>query len=236
MNNTNNFSARQSYQRAKEIYFNAWINTKTFNGDAKACQDYIDSLKLSQGELRLEVALTAVNNQFRFAVTNDQNNTTNVRFPTEQRLPLQDTLVANEYGIFIAATSGNNDTNYRINTYPNTQQFAAADIAPLNALYANGSFAIVCNKDVIVPYRGMLNHLYRPQTQQTAALGAGSPDDQLRGSEDGYITLEPNILLIGSKGYEPVINLPANIAIVTANLRAILILKGVYAQNSTSVS
>jgi hypothetical protein len=92
------------------------------------------------------------------------------------------------------------------------------------------------NNDVVIPYRGLFNHWYKPQTQQTAALGAGSPGDQIRGAEDGMITFEPNAILIGSKGYQPQIVLPAAMASAAQFLRCILIFRGILAQNSTVVS
>ncbi len=234
MNNTNNFSARQSYDIALNIFRNAW--RKSFDSE-QALDNFVNGTKLSQGEVRLEVNLTTNNTSFKFALTPNQQNTSNVQFLTENRLQMQDSLVASEYGIFIAQTSGNNDVAYTPRTYPNTQDFAAADVNALRStFYGNGSFRITCNNDVIVPYRGLINHYYVPQTQQTAALGAGSPADQERGSEDGFITMEPNLLLIGSKGYIPEIVLPAALASAAANLRCILIFRGVLAQNSTSVS
>lgn len=235
MNNTNNFSAREGYMKARQIFINAWLGS--FGGDLEKTANYVDGLKLSQNEIRLEVNLTTTNTQFKFGLTPNQQNTTNVQFLTENRLQMQDSMVANEYGIYIAQTTGNNDAAYPLRTYPNTQDFAAADAAALQStFYSNGAFRMTCNNDVIMPYRGLFNHLYRPQTQQTAALGAGSPADQIRGSEDGMITLEPNILLIGSKGYVPEIVLPAALASAAANLRCILIFRGILAQNSTSVS
>lgn len=235
MNNTNNFSARASFEKARQFFINAWLGN--FGGDLQKTADYVDGLKLSQNEIRLEVNLTTTNTQFKFGLTPNQQNTTNVQFLTENRLQMQDSFVANEYGIFVAQTTGNNDAAYNLRTYPNTQEFAAADVAALQStFYSNGGFRMTCNNDVIMPYRGLFNHLYRPQTQQTAALGAGSPADQIRGSEDGMVTLEPNILLIGSKGYVPEIVLPAALASAAANLRCVLVFRGVLAQNSTSVS
>lgn len=235
MNNTNNFTAREAYQRARTIYINASL--AAFDNDIQRATQYVDGLKMSQSELRLEVNLVTTATQFIFGVTQNQANTTNVVFPTEKRLNLQDAFVANEYGIYVAQTTGNNDAAYSLRTYPNTQDFAAADVAALQStFYSNGNFSVICNGDVVAPYRGLWNHLYRPQTQQTAALGAGAPADQVRPSEDGLITLEPNLLLIGTKGYQPQINLPAALASAAANLRCILIFKGVLAQNATSVS
>lgn len=235
LNNTNNISARDSYNKAKEFFFQAFLSN--FAGDVAKCKNYVNSLKLSQSEIRLEVNLSTVNNSFIFGVLNNQANTNNIQFATEKRLNQSDTLCVNEYGIFVGQAAGNNDAAYTLETYGNTQIFAAADAAALDStFYSNGGFMITCNNDIVAPYRGLFNHWYKPQTQQTAALGAGSPKDQIRGAEDGIITMEPNILLVGSKNYQPQIILPAAMASAAANLRAVLIMRGILAQNSTVVS
>lgn len=235
LNNTNNMSARDSFIRAKEIFFNAFLSN--FKGDANQCRNFVNSLKLSQSEIRLEVNLLTTNNTFVFGLLNNQANSNNVQFATETRLNQSDTLCVNEYGIYVGQASSNNDTTYQLNTYGNTQVFAAADAAALNStFYSNGGFQVTVNNDVVCPYRGLFNHFYRPQTQQTAALGAGSPGDQIRGAEDGMITMEPNILLIGSKNYQPQIVLKSALASAAANLRCVLIMRGILAQNSTVVS
>lgn len=230
-----------SYDVAKQKLYDAWIDNfvKSY-GPAQGpamCKEYVEGRKLSQGEIRLEVGLNTTNNIFTFGVTPNQASSSNVIFATENRLNLQDTFVANEYGIFVAQTAGNTDTAYNLRTYGNTQDFAAADAAALDStFYSNGGFQMNVNNDVIIPYRGLFNHLYRPQTQQTAALGAGSPKDEIRGSESGFITFEPNILLIGSKNYQPQIVLKSNLASAAANIRAVLIFRGILAQNSTVIN
>jgi hypothetical protein len=235
MNNTNNMSARMSYDIAKQILFAAWIDS--FQNDAKKCSEWVNSRKLAQSEIRLEVELSTAGHTFTFGMTPNQQNTTGVIFNTENRLNLQDSLVASEYGIFVGQPGSRTDTAWLLNTYGNTQNFAAADAAALDStFYSNGSFLMKVNNDVILPYRGLFNHWYKPQTQQTAALGAGSPKDQIRGAEDGCITLEPNILLIGSKNYVPQIQLPSNLASAAAFMRCVLIWRGVLAQNSTVVN
>lgn len=235
MNNTNNQSAYAGFLRAKDIFMNAWM--PSFN-NVQDCENYVNGLKFSQHEIRLETLITNNSATFKFALTNNQNNSANQIFATENRLQIQDSLIGYEYGLFIAATTGTTDTAFKLDTYPNTQDFIAADVAALqSSFYSNGSLGITANKDIIMPYRGLFNHLYRPQTQQTAALGAGSPADQIRGAEDGMITMEPNILLIGSKGYDIVIQLPAAMSSGTlSNVRAVLIFRGYLAQNSTPVS
>lgn len=242
MNNTNNQSARMSFDIAKRTLFNAWypnwLNVSSTAAEAEQkCWDWVNGRKLSQSEIRLEVELNNANNIFTFGLTPQQQNSTSTVFNTEQRLTLQDSLIASEYGIYVAKPASRTDTLFQLRTYPNPIDFTAAAAAALDGtFYANGNFQIRVNNDVIIPYRGLFNHLYRGQTQQTAALGAGSPDDQIRGAEDGQITEEPNIYLIGSKNYVPQIVLPANLATVDAFTRVVLIFRGVLAQNSTSIN
>lgn len=240
MNNTNNLSARMSYDNAKKVLFNAWIESfKRQDGtyDTEGCWRYVNGRKLAQGEVRVEVNLATTANSFIFAITPSQDNSNGFKFATENRLQQQDSLVANEYGIFVAQTTGNNDAAYLLNTYGNTQNFAAADAAALDStFYSNGGFQMKVNNDVIIPYRGLFNHWYKPQTQQTAALGPASPKDQIRGAEDGFVTFEPNVLLIGSKNYVPEIVLKGALASAAANLRCVLIFRGILAQNSTVIN
>lgn len=243
MNNTNNQSARMSYDIAKGLLYDTWIgdfmaaNPGNAPKAARLCREWVESRKLSQGEIRLEVNLVSGSTIFTFAVTPVQNNSSNVIFPTERRLPQQDSLISNEFAIEIAQTTGVTDTNFIRRTYPNTQDFAAADVTALNgAFYSNGFFQTKVNNDVIIPYRMLKNFYYAGQTQQTAPLGAASPQDMQRGAEDGYITNEANIILIGSKNYVPQIELSGPIVLTVATIRAILTYRGVYAQNSTSIN
>jgi hypothetical protein len=235
MNNTNNASARESYNIAKQTLYNSWI--QSFQGNSAQCWDWVNSRKLSQHEIRLEVELNTTNNRFVFGLTPNQSNSTNFVFNTENRLNLQDSLVCSEYGIFVAQPTSRTDTAYILTTYGNTQVFAAADAAALDStFYSNGAFSTKVNNDVVVPYRGLFNHWYKAQTQQTAPIGAGSPKDQLRGCEDAMITQEPNLYLIGSKNYVPEIVLPSSLASAAPFLRCVLIYRGILAQNSTVVN
>lgn len=229
-----------SFEIAKNVLYDSWIDDwmakDPVNGAAR-CRAWVESRKLSQSEIRLEVGLNAVTNIFTFGVTPQQANSSNVVFPTEKRLDLQDSLITAEYGIFVGQPSSNTDVTWQLCTYGNTQLFAAADAAALDStFYSHGFFQMKCNNDVIIPYRGLFNHWYKPQTQQTAALGAGSPKDQIRGAEDGMITQEPNLLLIGSKNYVPQIVLPSALASAAAFERTIVIFRGVLAQNSTVIN
>lgn len=244
MNNTNNMTARDSYNIARSILFNAMVNDKSFGGpDTPRAQreasawSWVNNRKMSQGEIRLEVQLNTANNQFKFGLTNNQSNTQGVIFNTERRLELQDSLICNEYGIFVGQPTEQTDAAYPLLTHGNQIAFGAADGVQLDSVfYSNGFFSIKVNNDVVLPYRGLFNHWYKPRTQQTAAFGAGSPLDEIRGAVDGMITAEPNILLIGSKGYVPTIELPTALVGTFAFTRVVLIFRGILAQNSTVVS
>lgn len=243
LNNTNNISAAESYMKAKRMFFRAFRDKFVGYGSAdpvlaatgdQQCQAFVDSLKLSQNEVRCEVQLTATANTFTFAVLTNQQNTSNVIFNTENRLKPQDSLCVNEYAVLVGNPSSQTDLTWALRSYPNTIDFSAADVAALNStFYSHGWFEMRVNNDVVIPYRGLFNHLYRPQTQETAALGAGAPQDQIRGAEDGFITAEPNVVLIGQKGSVPQIVMPGNMTIDSEFMRAVVIFRGVLAQNST---
>lgn len=242
MTSTNNVAARQSYEYAKAMFFKAFRDKfgPGAEGDNR-CKQFVNSLKLSQSEIRCEVKLSTAGNIFTFGVTNQQANSNNQTWNTEQRLNLQDSLCVSEYGIFVAKPASDTDTTFTPATYANPNIFSTANVAgALNGtMYGNGQFSLKCNNDVLIPNRGLLNHLYIPQTQQsgvTASATVALFKDQQRGAEDGFITAEPNIVLVGSKNYVPQIVLPANLAAVETVTRAILIFRGVLAQNSTVVS
>lgn len=244
MNNSNNQSARESYGIAKKLLYDAWIDQfisanpgKPKEYASSLCWQWVNSRKLSQNEIRLEVELNNSSNVFTFGVTSQQPNSNNVVFPTEKRLQQADTLISSEYKIFVAAPTSRLDTAFQLRTYGNPVDFTAAQALALDGeFYSNGYFSVKVNGDVITPLRFLSNHHYLPQTQQTVALGAGSPGDQFRGAEDGSITLEPNLLLIGSKTFVPQITLNTAMVPAMAFTRAILIECGVLAQNSTVIN
>ncbi len=243
MNNTNNIQARATYEQAKKLLYDAWFpQFLAANGGnaamaSKLCNQWVNDRKLSQNEIRLEVELNNANNTFTFGVTPQQANSQNVVFPTEKRLNQSDALVSAEYKMFVCLPTSRLDTNFKLYTHGNPVVWTAAQGAAIDGeFYSNGYYTVKVNNDVIIPLRGLFNHLYRGQTQQTAALGAASPDDQFRGAEDGAITQEPNLLLIGQKTYVPQIVLNTALPVAMGFTRVVLIYTGVLAQNATVIS
>jgi hypothetical protein len=239
LNNTNNWSARQSFEHARHMFATAMLDK--FAGNYAASKRWADSLKLSQSEIRCEVQLVTTTTQFVFGLTTVQNNTTGVLFNTEQRLNQQDSLCVNEYGIFVRKPASATSTIDRLLTFANANIFTTSNVATAleGTFYSHGKFSVKVNNDVIMPYRGLFNHLYVPQTQLsgvTASSTVAAYEDQIRGAEDGFITAEPNIVLVGSKNYVPQIDLPLALAAVETYQRAVLILRGILAQNSTIIN
>lgn len=241
MNSTNNLTARMSYDKARDILANAMLDK--FDGNFARARAWAEGRKLAQGEVRSEVLLTATSTSFNFAVTTTDVNSSNANFNTEVRLNQQDSLIVADYGIFLRNPASATSTIDRLLTYGNPSIFTTANVATaLNGtFYGSGYFRLTVNNDVIIPNRGLLNHYYVPQTQNTTFVAAATGDqiaktDQFRGAEDGYVVTEPNICLIGSKKYIPQIVLPANLAAVETFQRAVLIFRGILAQNSTVIN
>jgi hypothetical protein len=240
MNNTNNASARNSFEQAKIMFAKAMLDKFSGQDAWQKALRWAAGLKLSQSEIRCEVKLTTATTNFNFGVTTIQSNTDNVIYNTEKRLNQQDSLVVNEYGIFIRKPASATDTTDALFTYANPNTFSTANVATaLNGtLYSHGQFQVTVNNDVVVPARGLFNHKYIPQTQGAVGITGQTifPLDQQRGAEDGFITMEPNLVLIGSKNYMPQIILPAALAAAETNQRVVLIFRGILAQNSTIIN
>ena len=238
MNSTNNVSARMSFDKARDILALAMLDK--FDGNFARAREWANGRKLAQGEVRCEVQLTATSTQFTFGVTTVDANSSNTIFNTEQRLNQQDSLIVSDYGIFVRKPASATSTIDAPLTYGNPNTFSTSNVATaLNGtFYGNGQFSLKVNNDVIIPNRGLFNHYYVPQTQGAVGITAQTifPLDQVRGAEDGFLVTEPNIVLVGSKKYVPTIQLPAALAAVETFQRAVLIFRGILAQNSTVIN
>jgi hypothetical protein len=242
LNATNNMSARAAFDHARHMFAVSMLDK--FNGNMAQARAWANSLKLSQNEIRCEVAVNITSQNFIFGVTNVDVNSNNFIFNTEKRLNQQDSLCVSEYGLFVRKAATVTSTTENLLTYGNSNVFAVAgEATSINGtFYANGQFQITVNNDVILPARGIFNHLYVPQTQLTAVVSSATvaaPLDQIRGAEDGFITCEPNIVLIGSKRYVPQVVLQSNFTaseVAPATIRLVWVARGILAQNSTIIN
>ena len=198
-----------------------------------------NTAKLTQSDLILEQQLTTTLTSYTFPVLTNDNGPSGTRFNTEIRLTQQDTFIASAWGFFLLNPSSTTDTTFIAQTYPNALVFTTSGLsAALETLY-NSVARITVNNDVILPVWSMSRHRYVPQTQQTATISGvenGNPYAQIDLSQDGFHPLEPNILFVGSKGYQIVVVLPAALSVVSSNLRGRIHYRGLLAQNTTIIT
>lgn len=218
----NAISARDDFQHAVAVFQAA------FPG-----RDVINDFKLTQSELRLEQPLVANQNQYTFQIMDNQPGAGGQIFNTEIRLRMQDTFVPTMLGLFIALPASTSDATFRLYSYPN--QFIFANALQMRALY-NGQVKIMVNNYQYTYGWGLQRHWCSNQSQQTAAFGAGSPEDQNRFDDDGFFPLQPFVLFGGAQNVQINIILPAAPTAVDANSRYVMRYYGVLAQNSTPVS
>lgn len=230
----NGLVARSNFEKAVQIFYNAFVPRDNRGMITNPNFDPVSAFKLTQATLRLEQPLVTTNALYTFPVLVNVQNGSQQQFSTEIRLNQQDSFVPTEVGVFVAVPTGSNDTTFKLLTYNSPAIFSAAASAALPTLY-NGLLKIMINNVQYLNYWDIWRHWYAGETQQTAALGAGSPMDQFCGSDDGFYPMEPFILLIGSQNIQINITLPAALANVDANSRVILLFRGVLAQNSTVV-
>lgn len=217
----NNVDARMVYDNAKMAL------QKAFGSSA-----VLQIAKLTQGSLRFEQPLTVGQTIINFPVLDNQNIFSNL----EDRLLLQDAFVISAIKIATGAPSSSTDNTFLPDSYPNTQKYGA-NADPLNAFWNATNMQIAVNNDIILPKWDTYRHFNSPITQQTDTLGAGSPADQDRGAFDGWYPMEPNVVLIGSKNTTiQLLYKGAGLSAVQANSRAIIMVRGVLAQNVTVVS
>jgi hypothetical protein len=216
----NNLDMRMTYENAKQVLMRAFPNVPNI----------LEITKLTQSTYRFEQPLIAGNTQYQFPVLVNESVFSN----TEKRLKQQDSAIVNSLAMFVAAPSSATDAAFKLFSYPNTIAFTT-NAAPLQALY-NGNLSLAVNNDILIPNWDLFKHYYCPETQQTDALGAASPGDELNGAENAFYPVEPNIVLVGSKNNVINITLPVGITTVAANSRIVLIARCITAQNSTVVS
>lgn len=217
-----NFDMRMVYDQAKSALRKAFPDVPNI---AEIC-------KLTQSDYRFEVPLVVGTTNYQFAVLVNQA----LNFVTEQRLKLQDSAVVFAMRVSVGAPSSAADNTFVPDTYANPVKYGA-NAVPLQAIWNAGYLSIAVNNDIVVPNWSVMKHYNAPETQQTAAIGAGSPGDQFRGDFDGFVAMEPNVVLIGSK--DNVINIGlkgAGLTSIQANSRLIVEVKTIVAQNSTVVS
>jgi hypothetical protein len=218
----NSISGRMNFDIAAQLFANAF---------KMSVADTIENFKLTQSRLRLEQPLVTTSTLYTFPVlVNIQNQAQ--AFNTEVRLNLQDSFIPTHVGIYVAAPSSSTDATFKLLTYLNP--FVFTNAAAMGSLY-NGSLKIMINNHQYINNWPVMWHWYSPETQATAAPGAGSPVDQFDGDEYSLHPMQPYTILIGSQNIQINITVPVAPTAVDANSRFVLVFDGILAQDSTSV-
>lgn len=202
----------------------------------KAQKVPLDRAILSQSYLRFETVLTQTDTNYPFSILVNQQNAGQQQFVTEQRLNLQDSFYISHMGVYLSvAETAAGNTLYQdyLMSFPSDMFNGAYNPFGMYNFY-NGQLNLTINNRVLCPAWDLLKHLKVPTTQ----IPMGQLD-QLDASQDGFYPVEPNWVLIGSKNNDLKIQLPKamgnTIGSPNMKIHAIVIMRGVLAQNSTSV-
>jgi hypothetical protein len=223
-------SQQNSTLNARYVYENA---SAVMNANGISTQNAV----LTQSDLVLEQQLLTTLTSYTFPVLSNDNGPSGSRFNTEIRLQQQDTFVASAWGVFLTNPSSATDATFICHTYPSPVPFGAGPAAAAETIY-NSYCKITVNNAVILPVWHLSRHRAVPESQQATAAANqnGIAQDQIDLSSDGFFPVEPNILFVGSKGYQIVVALPAALAAVTAFERLRIHYRGVLGQNTTIIT
>lgn len=196
---------------------------------------------LTQSTLRLEQALIIGRTQYTFGVlTSDLGSANSQPTTTEVRLRQQDSFITSNIAFRLGEPTALADATYVDTTYPSPAIFnAAGEAAALEVLYKS-QLRITVNGTVVIPTLHMGRFRFVPTTQKVAAAANqnGIAYDAIDNSSDGVMIMEPNVVLIGSKGNIIEVNLPSGVTVIgTAGFtRMIQEYRGLLAQNSTIIT
>jgi hypothetical protein len=194
---------------------------------------------LSQSFLRLEAVVSNNVTSYRFGVlVNDSSTNSTAPRATETRLQLQDAFYVGGIQWFLGLASSATATDYAPITWNNPFQFFTSGASTALNNFYNGSYSLTVNNRVITPNLPMVRHKYVPILQQTSQPIASTVNtDAFDGMEQTALACEPNWVLIGSKGNQLVLNLPAAIGTLQASSTTVIscVMSGILAQNVTSV-
>jgi hypothetical protein len=209
---------------------------------------------LSSSYLRLETLInsTSSSTNLRFDVLVNEN-TQQATFPTQQKLNLQDAFVCSSIGLYLGCPATTTDSTFRLLSYPSVgnilgtaANFTAAQAAAAQVIY-NGYLSLTINQRTILPYWDLARHLDIPETQAAAVSATATAptapihlnDDFFDGGDSAQYPCEPNIIFSGAKKHDLTVTLPSGIptaSLPTNGIRVVLLLRGILAQNVTSVN
>lgn len=210
--------ARMNFQIAREALKKAYpkIDTSQF--------------VLTMSTLIFEVALAAGQTVYTFPILQTDTGL-GAPFNTETRLKYQDSLVIFDISYTICNPGSATNAAFIPDTFPNPFTYGV-NAVPMNALW-QGDLKFTINNEVVLYNWDLARHYYAPETQATAAPGAGSPIDQKRLAVDSFYCFEPTVTLVGTNDNVLQVILKQAPASFNAFARMRIMVRGVNAQNST---
>jgi hypothetical protein len=193
---------------------------------------------LTQSYLRFEINLSTAQTRYQFDTLVNENLNTN--FVTQQKLNLQDAFICSSIGFYIglAASSAATETVVPLYTYADPTIFSTANAATSLQTVYGGQMSLTVNQRQVVPSWDLYKHYYVPVTQtgnNPTGVTAATLRNSVDFSQNGYYTVEPNIIINGAKKNELVVNLSQALTAIQANSRIVCIMQGILAQNVTNV-
>ena len=186
------------------------------------------------GFLRFETNIVDGANTYSFSTISNETYNGIPQSPTEVRLQLQDNFVAASKGFYLqwwnmainrpvtqllTCLSFFNATvnNTQVPAWNTTLDQADEIKVAAQQFWQSGWMKYTFDNNVLIPRWDMMQHYLVAQTQQnwqTLAVGGDAPYpytaniQQMDGSSDGWVPIEPNIVLSGAKNNEIVFNNP----------------------------
>ena len=224
MNTQNTATARMLYAQALDLVVLSGLSPT--------------ATKLTQSDIVLEQQLFVNITNYTFPVLNNVQAPSGSLFNTEIRLTQQDSLIVGAWGFFLLEPSSASDATFVPHTYPNPAVFSTGGEAAALMTCYNSPCQVKVNNDVVYPVWHLSRNYLVPQSQKVAAAANqnGIGNDQIDLSSDGFFPVEPNLVLVGSKGYVVTMNLVAALAAVGSFTRARIHYRGLLAQNSTIIT
>jgi hypothetical protein len=225
----NSMNARLTFENARALL----ASTVGTNAAANA--------RLTSSYVRAEVNIQTNLATYQLQTLSNQPNNANVIYNTERRIQLQDWFIASQIGVFLGVPSSGTDTTFKLLTFPDASILTTIGASAAAYTLYNGYLNLTIDNNVVMPEWDLDRHLYIPVTQPAANADYTTSGINYIGNRDGsihgYFPCEPNLIFNGAANLDFKLVLPS--AIATAQTggfsRIIVIMRGVKAQNVTSV-
>lgn len=246
----------------KDLRLTFEVARKSIADSNKVPIDQVDTAQLTQGYIRSEATLTIASSTIQWPIIDTQQIAQSPITPTMRLLPQQDSFYIGQLGYWMMIYEYTNSSqqypnfssqnNWQPITFnsPWDNNGFGVDWEPGTMMLWLGYISIEVNKKVLIPYWDCLRHYYVPETQSTpnVANSAFIPKqkNQYDGGIDAIYPVEPNIVIGGGRDNIVKLNLPGNIPNIspfdTAGAtpagyvpKAVIMFRGIWAQNSTNV-